>query len=66
MRIAILVIGLVAMMALEGCSRNGQPLDAGVGDASISSGTGGEDAGPTGTQGSEPADNPAADGAGGP
>jgi hypothetical protein len=66
MRIAVLVIGLVAMVAFEGCSRNGQPFDAGVGDASISSGTGGEGAGPTGTQGNEPADNPAADGAGNP
>jgi hypothetical protein len=62
MRIAMLVIGIVAAAALAGCSRNGQPLDAGVGDAGISSGTGGEGAGPTGTQGSEPADNPAADG----
>lgn len=64
MRITVLIIGLTVSMALAGCSRKGEPFDAGVGDAGISSGTGGEGSGPTGTQGSEPADNPAADGTG--
>lgn len=53
--------GLCALLAAVGCARGDDPVDIGVGDASVSGGAGGEGSGPTGTGGSEPADNPAAD-----
>jgi hypothetical protein len=61
MKNAVLAFGLSSLLALAGCNRGGDPVDIGVGDAGISGGTGGEGSGPTGTQGNEPADNPAAD-----
>ena len=54
-------LAVVMTLAVMGCSKGGEPVDYGVGDAAVSGGTGGEGSGPTGTQGSEPADNPAAD-----
>jgi hypothetical protein len=61
MRNLLLACGLGLVLSLGGCNRGGEPLDIGVGDAGISGGTGGEGSGPTGTQGGEPALNPAAD-----
>ena len=56
-----LAMALAMLAAFGACNRGGDPIDMGVGDAGVSSGTGGEGSGPTGTQGSVPADNPAAD-----
>ena len=61
MRSLLLAGGLGLLLSLGGCNRGGEPLDMGVGDAGVSGGTGGEGSGPTGTQGGEPALNPAAD-----
>jgi hypothetical protein len=61
MKRVLFVLSLIATGLLAGCSRGGDPVDFGVGDAGVSSGTGGEGSGPTGTQGGLPADNPAAD-----
>lgn len=52
---------LACVLGLAGCSSDGVPIGAEAGDAEISGGTGGEGSGPTGTGGSEPADNPAGD-----
>jgi hypothetical protein len=61
MKRVLLALSLFATGFFTGCNRGGDPIDIGVGDAGVSSGTGGEGSGPTGTQGSLPADNPAAD-----
>lgn len=60
MKFAFFAMTLGAVVLLAGCGRK-DPIDIGVGDAGISSGTGGEGAGPTGTQGDLPAENPGAD-----
>ena len=66
---AIVALGLVAGV-LGGCSRNEQNGTASgvsgtgstvTGDGGISTAPGGQGSGMTGTQGAEPADNPAAD-----
>ncbi len=61
MRSLILTFGLGLLLSLGGCNRGGEPLDMGVGDSEVSGGSGGEGAGPTGTQGDTPAFDPAAD-----
>ena len=61
MKNLLLVVAACLALSVAGCNRGGEPLDIGVGDAEISGGTGGEGSGPTGTQGGEPALNPAAD-----
>lgn len=58
-KLVYLFCGLCLVTTLA-CNRNGD-VGAGVGDAEVSGGTGGEGAGPTGTQGDTPAENPAAD-----
>jgi hypothetical protein len=58
MKKALAALAAVVAIGLAGCN----PGAEGVGDPytdSESSGTGGEGAGPTGTSGGEPADNPA-------
>jgi hypothetical protein len=52
---------LIGLLSLAGCSRNGEPVGAGIGDSGISGGTGGTGSGPTGTGGDEPGENPAGD-----
>ena len=60
MRLSLLALGLSILLSAAGCTAEPGPADTGVGDASyIPSGGGGEGSGPTGTGGSEPADNPA-------
>lgn len=47
-------------LTLAACAKNGDPVGAGIGDSTTSggdSGAGGDGSGPTGTQGSEPADD---------
>jgi hypothetical protein len=60
MRKSLLFILLGTIIALAGCNKDAGSADVGP-SSSISGGTGGEGAGPTGTSGGEPADNPAAD-----
>jgi hypothetical protein len=52
---------LAMVVAAAGCSKNGDPVGAGVGESGISGGTGGEGSGPTGTGGGVPGENPAGD-----
>ncbi len=52
---------LACLLGLAGCSKNGDPVGAGIGDSGISGGTGGEGSGPTGTGGDVPGENPAGD-----
>jgi hypothetical protein len=57
LRVLLVTIALGALMGPAGCNPGAQ----GVGDPYTSSGAGGEGSGPTGTQGDDPASNPAAD-----
>lgn len=61
MRKLIFACSLAAIVGLAGCSKEGQPVGAGIGDSGISGGTGGTGSGPTGTGGGVPGENPAGD-----
>ncbi len=61
MKNLLLTTMLACLLGLVGCANDGEPVGAGVGDAEISGGTGGEGSGPTGTGGDEPGENPAGD-----
>jgi len=61
MKYLLIVLSLGSALALAGCAKDGDPVGAGVGDAGISGGTGGEGSGPTGTGGATPGENPAGD-----
>jgi hypothetical protein len=57
----LLTATLACLLGFTGCSSDDLPIGAEAGDATISTGTGGEGSGPTGTGGEQPADNPAGD-----
>jgi hypothetical protein len=61
MKHVLLSAALIAILGLAGCSKNGDPVGAGIGDSGISGGTGGTGSGPTGTGGDTPGENPAGD-----
>ena len=64
MKQAWLALVLVIFVGLVGCNRGDNPVGAEAGNTTTSGGmdgTGGDGSGPTGTGGSEPADNPAGD-----
>jgi hypothetical protein len=60
MRKTFYYVALGTIIALAGCNKDAGSADVGP-SSSISGGTGGEGAGPTGTSGGESDDNPAAD-----
>ncbi len=61
MKYLILAFFLGGSLALAGCSKDGDPVGAGIGDSGISGGDGGTGSGPTGTGGGVPGENPAGD-----
>ena len=57
--VILLAATILGFGTIAGCTAQSGPADTGAGDSSyISSGTGGEGAGPTGTSGDAPAENP--------
>jgi|GEM_PF-2110589 len=61
MKQVLAILSLTVLLGWTGCSKNGDPVGAGIGDSEISGGTGGEGSGPTGTGGGVPGENPAGD-----
>jgi hypothetical protein len=61
MKRILAILSLAVLLGWAGCSKNGDPVGAGVGDSGISGGAGGEGSGPTGTGGGVPGENPAGD-----
>ncbi len=61
MKRVLAVLAVVVLIGWSGCSRDGDPIGAGIGESGISGGAGGTGSGPTGTGGDVSGENPAGD-----